>query len=64
MKKFIPRFGKFGNLYYDFIGIVWFGRLVGVCIRSEFDYVIRVGEWKNLPEYHTSKDRRPQFKRK
>ncbi len=63
MKNFIPRFGKFGNTYYQFIGVIWFERLIGVCTKSQFNNVIRVGEWVNLPEYHTTRDKRPQFKR-
>jgi len=62
MKKIIPKFGKFTNGYYDIIGIIWFGRLIGKCIRSEFEYVIKTGSIVSLPEYHLPNDTKPQFK--
>jgi hypothetical protein len=64
MKKIIPKFGKFTNGYYDIVGIIWFGRLIGKCVRSEFECVIKVNEIVDLPEYHLPNDIKPQFRKK
>ena len=57
----IPRFGNFTNGYYDIRGIMWLGRLNGICTRSDYNNIIEVGKWVCLPEYHLKKDKQPQF---
>lgn len=61
LKMLIPMFGRFGNEYYQLIGIMWFGRLMGVCIKSRWNSVMNTGDWKNLPQYHLRSDLKPQF---
>ena len=63
LKMIIPKFGKFSNGYYDIVGIMWLGRLIGKCTYSAYKYVMEVGDWKDLPQYHLKKDRIPQFYR-
>ena len=57
----MPKFGKFSNGYYDIVGIIWFGRLIGKCVESRWNSVMNVGDWKNLPQYHLKSDIIPQF---
>ena len=61
IKMIIPRFSNFTNGYYDIRGIMWLGRLNGICTRSDYNNIIEVGKWVCLPEYHLKKDKQPQF---
>jgi hypothetical protein len=46
---------------YDIVGVVFRKRLYGVCVRSEFEYVIRPWSWVSLPMFHLKSDSKPQF---
>ncbi len=58
------KIGIFTNGLYDIKGIIFFGRLIGKVIRSDFEYVYKVGQFVNLPEYNTQDDIEPQFIKK
>ena len=64
VKMIFPNVGKFTNGDYDIVGILWFGRVLGICTRSRWNSVMNVGDLKNLPQYHLKKDDIPQFYKK
>jgi len=49
------------NGNYDILGFVFRRRILGICIRSEFDYVIKPLSLVSLPLYHLKADAKPQF---
>lgn len=61
LKMIFPKIGIITNGAYDFIGIIWFGRMYGKCIKTNYANIIEVGEYKNLPEYYLKSDLKPQF---
>jgi hypothetical protein len=58
------KIGIFTNGLYDIKGIIVFRRLIGRVIRSDFEYIYKVGQFVNLPEYHNQEDVEPQFVKK
>jgi hypothetical protein len=63
-KMLIPIFDIFTNTTYDVIGLMWFGRLFGICIKTKYNYVIAKYSIVNLPEYHLKTDTIAQFYKK
>jgi hypothetical protein len=64
VKMVIPKIGTFTNGNYDIKGVMLLGRLIGYCTYSRYDYVMCVGEYKNLPKYHLKNDLKSQFIKK
>lgn len=57
------KIGIFTNGLYDIKGIIVFGRLIGKVVRSDFEYIYKVGQFVYLPEY-LGEDTFPQFIKK
>jgi hypothetical protein len=64
LKMLFPRFGIYTNTYYNINGIIWFGRLIGICNKSKHCHVFGIGEFVNTRQYHLRSDSKPQFTKK
>jgi hypothetical protein len=58
------RIGIFTNGVYDIVGIILFKTLYGIVVKTNYPSVYKKYQKVNLPLYHLSTDKNPQFIKK